>query len=347
MRSLLRAVLPSSLRRRIRAGIAFPRYACGLLNCYFYDMRRYFQAASKGHESVTAGKIHYTELRSWIAADTHKIEKGLSLRMPRPGFGEAVVHRLLENLDEYTKAFGVDWTVQIAVNVLTAYCRYNEQHDVRDSGVEVRLGAIAASSDILQEEGGVLKIERGSVLRQGAPPGIEAFFSSRYSIRDFSSEPVDIALVGRAVKMALKTPSVCNRQSWKAYVYLGESERERIFELQQGNRGFGELAGGVLIVTADLATFFSYGERNQAWIDGGMFAMSLVYGLHAVGLGSCCLNWSAEPSRDLDLRRLVGIPDNEAVIMLIAVGCLPEELNVAQSFRKPIEEVLIVGHLED
>ena len=27
--------------------------------------------------------------------------------------------------------------------------------------------------------------------------------------------------------------------------------------------------------------------------------------LHAVGLGSCCLNWSAEPSRDRNLMELV------------------------------------------
>ena len=98
-------------------------------------------------------------------------------------------------------------------------------------------------------------------------------------------------------------------------------------------------------MTTDTYRFFSVGERNQCWIDGGLFSMSLVYGLHSLGLGSCCLNWSVEKEADQKLRRITGIPQSEVVIMMIGVGHLPEKLVVARSMRKPLETILVKGNL--
>ena len=78
------------------------------------------------------------------------------------------------------------------------------------------------------------------------------------------------------------------------------------------------------------------GERNQCWIDGGMFAMSLVLGLHAQGLGTCFLNWSKSAPEDKAMRALLQLPPQEAIITLIAVGNLPRSLSVAKSVRPPL-----------
>lgn len=349
MLSSIKESIPRSMRKRLRSYLAFPGYLYRLTACYIYDLRRYYCAASKGSDSINIGRDQYIELRSWIAADTHKLEKGLSLKKPRPGFGRPVARRLFENMQDYVNAFGVDCTIQIAVTVLLAYCRFNEEQgdDNHEFYTDVRSVVAGYGENCEQSQlGGIMKVRRDIIWEQGRIPGIEQFFLSRYSIRNFSQEPVSLDTVKRAIQIAQKTPSVCNRQSWKAYVFLDETSRKRILGCQHGNRGFGDLAGGVLVCTSDLSTFFGYGERNQAWIDGGMFAMSLVYGLHAVGLGSCCLNWSEEPKQDRYMREIAGIPDNEAVTMLIAIGNLPEEFNVAQSVRKPLEEVLVVGHCE-
>jgi hypothetical protein len=54
-----------------------------------------------------------------------------------------------------------------------------------------------------------------------------------------------------------------------------------------------------------------------------------------------CLNWSVEKEVDMDLKQAVGISDDEAITMLVAVGHLPERLAVAQSVRAPVEDVLV------
>jgi len=123
-------------------------------------------------------------------------------------------------------------------------------------------------------------------------------------------------------------------------VHVFENAQQAL-DWQPGNKGFGHLASRGLIVTADLQSFSGTGERNQPFVDGGMFAMSLLYALHALGLGACPLAWSMRPAQDREMRKALGIPDSEAVIMMISVGHLPDSLQVAKSHRMPIEHVLV------
>ncbi len=73
-----------------------------------------------------------------------------------------------------------------------------------------------------------------------------------------------------------------------------------------------------------------------------MFSMSLVYGLDALGLGTCCLNWSLKNKQDKQLKMIAGITDYDLVIMIVAVGHLPEKFKVAQS--PALKEVLITDN---
>jgi nitroreductase len=89
-----------------------------------------------------------------------------------------------------------------------------------------------------------------------------------------------------------------------------------------------------------LDIWLAIGERNQPWIETGMFAMSLIYALHAMGLGTCCLNWSVEPEKDEALKRDLDLPESFAIGMMIAVGALPDEILVAESRRVSLDQIL-------
>jgi nitroreductase len=187
--------------------------------------------------------------------------------------------------------------------------------------------------------GGVVLINKNQIYN-ATKIDFETFVKSRHSIRHFSQEPVDIKLIKKAVEMAIFTPSVCNRQAWRLYVLTEHILKGISLKLQGGNRGFTDQISTVLIITCDLQNFVSVYERNQAWIDGGMFAMSLIYALHAMNLGTCCLNWCKTYQTDLALRKAIGIPNNDIIIMMIAVGNLPEKFHVTISKRKSIDEVM-------
>ncbi len=164
---------------------------------------------------------------------------------------------------------------------------------------------------------------------------------SRHSVRQFAPDPVDPDEVAQAVALARHTPSVCNRQNWRAHAFSGPDDVRRLLEHQNGNRGFGDQVPIVLLLTADLEGFTDEPERHQAWLDGGMFAMSVVNALHARGLGTCCLNLCHGAWHEARIRFTADIPDSEILLMLVAVGHYPERLPVAWSERKPVGDVLV------
>lgn len=329
--------LPKPLKRSLRLAATYPRYWLELRQNYAYDRRRFGRFSSAS--TILNRRV---QMQSWINGDYHKIEKALALRSPRPGFGTAVVSRLVENLETYLNQYGIDNICAIAINVLSEYVQFNASMGLEDLTLVGKLEefrSVQRSACNNLKRGGTIQIRREEVLKKSCID-LEEFFESRHSIRQFSDCPVPRGVVESAVRLALGTPSVCNRQSWKVYAFSSPVLLDKVIKCQKGNAGFGEQIQTILVVTSNTETFFSIGERNQCWIDGGMFSMSLVYALHSLGLGSICLNWSVEKDRDEELHRVASIPDAEAIIMMIGIGFLPDMLRVAQSTRKQVDEIL-------
>lgn len=330
------ALLPPGVANSIkqRKDAALDRWMLGRSTAY--DQRRY--AAESGLFRLFE---HQPSLEAHLIKTYHRVEKGLALRSPRPGFGRDAVEAILLACELHLRQWGSTTTVHRALNALDAYEAFNRQQGANLDWMQPRLRALRLQlpSQAAIPEGGTLDVTREHIHAAGLRD-LQPFFASRYSIRQFAPEPVAQSLIEQAVRLAQKTPSVCNRESGRTYAIFDEAKRNKVLALQNGNRGFGDQAGCVLIITARLDTFLTVGERYQAWIDGGMYAMSIVYALHSLGLGSCCLNWSVEPGADMALREAAGLPGDAQVIMLLAVGHLPAAFKVAQSPRRALDEVL-------
>ncbi|MEV0005602.1 nitroreductase family protein [Micromonospora sp. NPDC050980] len=280
--------------------------------------------------------------------DTHRIEKGLAVPKPRPWFGRSIVNRLLANTTTYLTLGGDLNVCRSATAAITEYIeRHTSGPDAAPLWVQrmrVDLATVAGGLGSCDSLGGTRIISRESVLKAAKLDSLDFFFT-RHSIRHFDDDPVTWEEIESAVEAAQSTPSVCNRQSWSVHVYPRGDAADAVLATQNGNAGFGHTASQILVITVDLRTFVYVGERNQGWIDGGMFAMSLVYAFHALGIGTCCLNWSVDRQTDQQLRSIAAIPDHESVIMMLAVGRLPETLPVARSLRRPSAELVKPGHL--
>ena len=336
LKRTLRRTLRRSVPRPVKRGLLVMWRVVELANNYLYDYGRFFRWSmiKKNYPSQTA-------FRADITRTYHSLEKGLALPQPRVGFGAEKAGQLLGMLETYAARYGLDETARVALNVLKAHDEFNTRNGVDRSAFRARFTKLARTEGVQVKSGGVKHVSKEQILA-ASQKDLQAFFDNRYSVRHFSGEEVDIALVERAVKMAQKTPSVCNRQSSKVHVFSLPEDKARVLSFQPGNQGWGHQISKVLVVTSDMQHFIMTGERNQCWVDGGLFAMSLVYALHSLGVGTCMLNWSVKRDTDANMRRAAGIPDAEAVIMMIAVGHLPEALLVAQSPRKQADEFLVV-----
>lgn len=303
-----------------------------LPNCV-YDAIRY----SRYSTSVLRAQ-NKNQLRAMLTKNFHIIEKGLSLANPRPGFGQPVVKRLLQQTTLYIQKFGNDETTGYATSALISYDAFNKKNGVHLDFLSKNLSKLIDSAKF-SSNGGIIKLSREQILRT-SDLSFRELASNRHSIRVFSPTPVSDYLIKEAVSIARKTPSVCNRQTTRVFAYGSTELKKSLLSLQNGNRGFGHLASHVLIVTSDLHCFTGVGERHQAYIDGGLMAMSLVYALQSLGIGSCFLNWSVTADVDSKMRKAAGIPDSHIIITLIAIGNIPEELYVAESPRLPLDEIL-------
>lgn len=311
-----------------------------LIEAYWYDFRRY------GNHSGTVALRSRENHEAKMIMAYHRMEKALSLKAPRPGFGQTTVHELLQDLSLYSARYGVDHTVMASLRALGSYFEYNAGQGVSVPELEQRFRSLEAmlatgGAGSCTVSGGVTKLTRSEIIA-AANIDFMSFSETRRSIRNFATGDVPISDIEAAVATAQRTPSVCNRQMWKVHVFLDEEKKKSVLKYQNGNRGFGEDASAILIITASLEYFIGVGERNQAYIDGGMYAMTLLYALHSLGYGTCCLNLSLQPKTDQALRRAANIPASEALVMMVAVGRLPEELHVATSPRKEVDQVMVL-----
>lgn len=283
-----------------------------------------------------------------ITALYHVLEKGLSFRDSRPLFGKDKVLQLIADLKAFVKEEGdaneVHW--QSALRVLDVYIVRSEASgtvEPNDPFLDQLKHAVGELREVAECDdvagGGYVECTKSDIQAR-AKGGFPEMAFSRYSVRHFSDEPVDRMLVEQAVKWAQKSPSVCNRQASRVHAVRERDIIAEILELHGGTRGFTEQIDTLLIITGDLRIFLGPVERNQVFLDTGIFSMSLLYGLHYLGVGGCPLHWCVAPEKDAALRKLANIPAAETITALIGVGSLPKQFKVAYSQRRLTEDVL-------
>lgn len=310
----------------IRGRLALLKRRLRVVEAYYYDLKRFAANSLAWH--TRRDQMH---IKGQLLRKLHSLEKGLSLPPPRRVFGEAKMSEIETLVEMLRNSPGDEWVLEYAREVMAEVKGFNQKDPASKDSYPV-----GGEGDGVA----VISLDREQVLRS-LPASPETFFQTRRSVRIFDDRPVSEVLLRRATELAQLAPSVCNRQSGRVRFFSEESSKAAILELQDGNKGFGHRIPTVGIVTSDLHCFHGGHERNQGYVDGGLFAMSLTFALHTLGLGSCMMNWCVAPETDLRLRTLVKIPESEIIITLMAVGNLPESYHVARSRRRPLSEVLL------
>jgi nitroreductase len=286
------------------------------------------------HLGSSNNKNKKEKFRASIIIQAHIIEKGLSFREVKIGFGEEKIINLINDTKEfYLKYDDKDFCEEI-LGILKSYFEFNIANNYLNHSIYEKYQKLV---EFIQpdfnniEKGGTLLITKEQILKK-SKIDFEGFVNSRFSIRNFSEEPVDVNLVLKALKISWKTPSACNRQPWRAHVITNKKKVIDILDFQTGAKQFKEQISCVVLITSTYNSFFG-AEFHQPYVNGGLFAMTFIYALHSMGLGTIPLNMGFEYSKLKLLKKFIDIQEDEVPIVLIGVGTLPNELNVACSNR--------------
>lgn len=199
----------------------------------------------------------------------------------------------------------------------------------------------------------------------------EAFLSmmrKRHSIRDFSDDPVDEAVIRAAIATAGTAPSGANHQPWhfvairdpqiKAQIRAAAEEEERAFYAggagDEWLRALEPIGTGVdkphlttapwlIVVFAQRYGLTQTGNRYKNYYvpeSVGIATGFLIAALHNAGLS--CLEHTPNPMKFLN--GLLGRPDHEKPVMILPVGYPAETATVPEvaKIKKPIDEIMTV-----
>lgn len=289
--------------------------------------------------SQSEAKMQYTLLR-----ENHVIEKGLSMKDPKNGFGQEKVAHLIDKLNTYTTLYPKADREQVlhilsTINVYVSYLKGNGNGTLNNEALFYQLlKKINVKQSELIVPAGIKCVCKNDILNS-CNSSFDALLNSRHSIRYFDKTIPDPALIDKALCLAQQTPSACNRQAWMAHVFT-DGKSHSLLKDQGGCRGFEDEIHCSILVTSNLNAFLSY-EVHQAYVDGGMYAMNLINSLHSLGLGTIPLSCGFYYSKLDAIMKKYNIQDNEIPIVIIGVGNLLEKFNVAISTRKSITKTSI------
>lgn len=279
-----------------------------------------------------------------LAFDIHRLEKGLSHVSFRYGFGKGVLREIAKRMAMLEKADPAYQTNPLYNQGLSALGEYKRRHMEANYDLS-EIEAMFPKHIWQQADAAVDSHRAGSFIMDAAgkhdnlSKGFVELAEHRYSVREYSSEPVSQNVLDKVYAIAMKTPSVCNRQATRVYQITDPAKVKAALDIQGGFRGYAP-PPVLLLVTSDIRAFMSEAERNEPFTDGGLFSMSLLYALEAYGLAACPLNAMFSLSQEQQTRKLLSIPDNEFLVMYIAIGNFPDSVPVCRSTRKAAEIIV-------
>lgn len=328
MKELLRKVIPASL-----------------LNCY-YDVRKNSQL-KKLYDYNRKRFLKYGErndsedaLMGHLTMAIHGIEKGFTMPDFRLGFGRDRMIKLLDSSEDFIERYGTG-NIQLThlAKVVHDYdLLHKNQHYKLDAILQQKIDHFLSHFDTSFDENIQVDCNREQYFSH-SKDDFAQFSNSRHSARNFTDEPVQTELIDKAVLLAQNAPSACNRQAPRVYVVQDKEKIKRVFALHGGNRGFGHTVDKLVLVCGYLPCYNS-NERDCVFVDCGIFTMNLAYSLHYYGIGNCILNWSVTSEKDIALRKIVPINNEETVCTLIACGNVPDRFKVCTSGKKTLQQII-------
>jgi nitroreductase len=168
---------------------------------------------------------------------------------------------------------------------------------------------------------------------------------ARQSVRRYAETPVEKEKLELSLEAARLAPSASNSQPWKYIVVDQEPLRTEIAkatfsDIKLINKFTLQAPIMVIIVMekAKLITRLAMMVKKKEWplIDIGISAGHFCLQAAELGLGTCMIGWFEEDK----IKKLVQIPSDKSIGLLISVGYPVEGYPVRTKIRKPIEEIV-------
>lgn len=334
LKATVKQLLPNSWilkRQRMKAAIQLRK-----------DVRTDRRRFAKAYAAPAC--VSQTQMESLLIFFVHQIEKGFSFDEYQFGRGKGALHNIAD-LSARLKMVDTNWrdnpVYKDAVLALGEYLRRHlaAEHDVTFITSLFDAEMLDDIEHASKRDYPSIELSKTDKLDNADVPFRE-LIERRHAIRSYSEQPVTREELEEAITMSLRTPSVCNRQPARVRIFTDAKQISEALKIQGGFGGY-DAPPALMLITADLQAFMGSNERNEGYVDGGLFSMSLLYALESCGLAACPLNTMFFQETDRRTRVLLHVPENEVFIMYISVGHFRETSRICRSQRFGLDRILM------
>ena len=259
-----------------------------------------------------------------VIIEAHRIEKALTLKSKRNNFSIRPIERLMYF---FKKTKDVDikiYIISVFNNLINECPKHIKNRELKVFVASNKLDEIKVFSETFNAH----------KLKNTEKINFLELAKIRRSIRYFTSERIFLSDFFSNEEVQNITPSVCNRRDFRFIQITDLSIKKKLLELQNGNGSFREQVSNLCIVVADPSKMINPEERNQYFIDGGLFGMNFIHFLTFHGFSSCCLNWSRNMIADIKFKNLHIVEKHEELLFMVAFGYMDENVKATKAFHK-------------
>ena len=289
---------------------------------------------------LKSNKFDENRIAAEIVRNVHSIAKGLCIKNSRAGFGVKKINEMFSLTEKYMQITDDKTILYFVLDAVKEYlnCQKSVGFDSQD------IKEISEKNRQLEEKlgshdeicGGTIELCRDQVVFDETE--IERLFETRHSIREFSGEPVPEELLLKAIKLAQRAPSACNRQAVRIYSISSVDYIKTVGNLD-GIGGFAEDVDKFVLITG-VRSAYRAGEKNQFAVSASMYAAYLTLSLNLYGIGACAIQRSLFPDKAfVKFRETYEIPEDEQLVVMLGVGMLKDKVKVPVSKRYPTEKI--------
>lgn len=326
----------SKIDNKLRFFVYLYRY----LPNYFFDLVDYVKYSNKKYKEIDTA----TQSIAKIVSLYHVIEKGLSMDHPRPGFGKERIDSLIYYLKLFSNSKDIASSSQYksAILVLKQYNDFNLSHGFTSEPLDSFLKKhLEITKGKCSAEGGTKIIER-----REKTTSKEMCFSElvnvRSSVRFFNGEIISESDVLEALEIAHKSPSSCNRQSYRL-IRIPKEKIPKVLDIQGGANGYVDNIHNLFAIGFDNESYQGVGDRHSGYIDSSIFGTTLMYAFASLGYQTLILNWSKPYKKSLELRKAIKMKDSINISFFLAVGNIDSNTTVPYSNRLENKEIYKYG----
>lgn len=163
--------------------------------------------------------------------------------------------------------------------------------------------------------------------------------NKRQSVREYSNRKVEAEKIEKCLEAARLAPSASNSQPWKFIIVNDDELVKKVstatFSSMVSFNKFTLQAPVLLVMVIEKPRIITQvggflKKREFPLIDIGIAAEHFCLQAAELGLGTCMMGWFGEKA----IKKLLGIPKNKRLGLVISLGYAPEDYPLRQKIRK-------------